>query len=1199
MTRRPRRRYAYAAVAAALLFAPILIAQAGPASAATLNLTQFVNPFIGTDDSNSPNPVGGGAGGSTVPGPVLPFGMVQFSPDTPTASPSGYRFSDTQIQEYSLTHFNGAGCPNNEDINILPITGSLGVSPGSSWTSYQATQTKSSEAAQAGYYKAVESTYGNTMVELTATTRTGRMRLTYPSSTTARVLVNVSRSATGSRNGSISISGSTITGSHTAGGFCGSSNTFQMFFAMQFDRTPTGQGTFNGSTISNGSGSASGSATGGFVTFDTTSNPVVNVKVAISFVSVANAQANLAAEASGFDFDATRSAADTAWNTILNRVQATGGSATDTQKFYTALYHVLQNPNIASDSNGQYMGFDSAVHTASHPVYQNYSGWDIYRSWAALVAWIAPTEAADIAKSMVLDGQQGGLLPKWSHQNHENFIMTGDPGPIIVSSMNAFGITDFDRTAALNLMESSSNGGTMQGNPIRGRQSDLVSHQFMPDESSDGLEYVTSDFAVAQYAERQGRNDIRDTHMVRAQWWRNMFNDQTSFITTRHSDGSWAVPLDPASDANFTEGNASQYTWMVTYNFQSLVNLMGGRQTATQRLDHHFQNLNGGLTAPFFYIGNEPEHGVPWAYNFARKPAGTSAAVRRVMNESFTTGAGGLPGNEDLGATSAWYVWAALGMYPATPGADTLALHGPIFPSVLIQRPGGDVQINGTGAGQGAQFVQNFSLNGTATTHNFIRYRDIAAGGTLTFTMGSSANSSWGTGSGDVPPSFNQGFTPPPTAPDFGANLAQGKTVTSPQASCAAGEDPAKLTDGMIVNNSKFCTLTSPSSFTVDLGSSQTVSTFVVKHAGLGAENTGWNSGAYTIQTSTDGTTFSTAVNVSGNTSSRTVHSVSARTARFVRMNISTPTNNGNNPNAATRIYEFEVYGSGSPPPGNNIALNQPATGSTSCNSNETPAKAFNGSISGGLSDKFCSGATTKFLQVDLGAVSTITQFNVFHAGAGGESTSFNTRDFDLLVSNDGTTFSTVVQARANTANVTNHPVTASGRFVRMNIINGEQSGTNGTARIYELEVIGTRGTGPTNVALNKPATGSTPCASTEGPEKAFNGSVSGGNSDKWCSLQSMPFLQVDLGATTSIVSFTVRHAGAGGESTSFNTRDFDIAVSGDGTNFATVVQVRGNTASVTNHAMAATGRFVRLNVITPTQGSDTAARIYELEVYA
>src|SRR5258705_5562677 len=190
-------------VASLLVVTGVLVTWPTAAHAAVLPLTQYVNPFIGTDDSNSPNPVGGGAGGSTVPGPVAPFGMVQFSPDTPTASPSGYRFSDTQIQEFALTHFNGAGCSNNEDIGFLPITGNIGTSPGTAWTNYQATQSKAQEVAQAGYYKAVLSNYGNTQVELSATRRTAIMRMQYLSSTTAKVLINTSKDATGSRSGAI------------------------------------------------------------------------------------------------------------------------------------------------------------------------------------------------------------------------------------------------------------------------------------------------------------------------------------------------------------------------------------------------------------------------------------------------------------------------------------------------------------------------------------------------------------------------------------------------------------------------------------------------------------------------------------------------------------------------------------------------------------------------------------------------------------------------------------------------------------------------------------------------------------------------------------------------------------------------------------------------------------------------------------
>ena len=897
------RRVRPAAFAGVLFAAGLAALPAVPANAATLALTQYVNPFIGTDNSNSPNPVPGGAGGSTYPGAVVPFGMAQFSPDTPTGSPSGYRYSDTRIEEFSLTHFNGAGCGNNEDLGILPITGAIGTSPGTGWTGYAGAYTKANETAAPGYYKNRLDTY-NTNVELTATQRTGMMKLTYPNTTSARVLVNTSRSATGNRNGSIAISGSQITGSVTGGGFCGSSKTYQIFYVIQFDRAPSGFGTWLGGTVSAGSASTSGTNSGGYVTFDTSGNATVQAKVGISFVSLANAQANLTAENAGFDFAGVRAAADTSWNTILNRVQVGSGTTSDLQKFYTALYHVFQNPNIASDTNGQYRGFDQAIHTATHKVYQNYSGWDIYRSWSALIALVAPAESSDIAKSMVLDGQQGGLLPKWSHNSNEHFVMTGDPGPIIVSSMYAFGTRGFDTAAALALMDKSSNGGTAQGQSIRGRQAGYTSRHYITEDPSDSLEYSASDFAVAQFAKAQNDTTKYNTYMARAQWWQNVFGTDSGYIQPRGTDGTWAWPVNPPSNSGYTEGNPSQYTWMVPYNFQGLINLMGGPQTAIQRLNHHFTQLNGGLTQPYFYIGNEPEHGVPWAYNYAAYPQGTSSAVRRVMNESFTTGAGGLPGNDDLGATSAWYVWSAMGMYPATPGADVLALHGPLFSSISIIRPSGTIQITGTGAGQGAQYVQNLSVNGTSTTKSWIRYGDIAGAATLNYTMGSSP-SAWGTNAADVPPSYNDGFTPPPAAPNLGPNLAQGKAATG-SAACNSAEGAANAFDGSLANNSKWCSVAAGTKvLQVDLGSAQNVSSFVVKHSGLGGETTSWNTGAFTIQTSTDGTTWTTVATVSGSRASRTYHPITARSARYVKLNITTPANDGN---GAARIYEFEVH---------------------------------------------------------------------------------------------------------------------------------------------------------------------------------------------------------------------------------------------------------------------------------------------------
>jgi predicted alpha-1,2-mannosidase len=1030
-----------AGCAAVLLTAASLsvLQSPSPAHAADLALTGYVNPFVGTDDSNSPNPVGGGAGGSTYPGAVVPFGMTQFSPDTPTGSPSGYRDSDRTIESFSLTHFNGAGCPNNEDLPILPITGSLGSSPGSSWTSYASAYTKSNETASPGYYKNRLDKY-STDVELSATARTGAMKLTFPATTAARVLINSSRTSDGDRDGNVTIAGNRVYGEHTAGNFCGSWHYYKIYYSILFDRTPTAVGTFKGATVSAGSTTTSGTQTGAYVTFDTTGNAVVNATVGISFVSVANAQANATAEAGAFA--TVRANADAAWNTALNRVQATGGSSTDLQKFYTALYHVLMNPNIASDTNGQYLGFDGAVHTSSSPIYQNYSGWDIYRSWASLVALIAPDVMTDIVKSMILDGQQGGLLPKWSQQTQEDFVMPGDPGPIIVASAYAFGVRSFDTAAALALMKKSATGGSTQGSVLRGNEATYESAHFIAGNPSETLEYASSDFAIANFAKALGDTSGASTYSAHSQYWRSLFNGESSYLHTRTS-GGWSANLNPATESPYVEGNAAQYTWMVPHNYGALVTLMGGPTTAAQRLDHHFQQLNGGLSSPYFYIGNEPEHSVPWAYNFARKPAGTSSAVRRVMAESYTTGAGGLPGNDDLGATSAWYVWAALGMFPVTPGADTLAVHGALFPSAVIKRSAGDITITGGSATN--QYVQSLSVNGTSTSHNYLTYGDIGAGATVAFTMGSGA-SSWGTGASDVPPSFADGATQPPAEPDLGPNLALNKTATA-AAACNSSEAAAKAVDGTLVGNSKWCSGTSPYVLTTDLGSAQTVSSFVVKHAGLGGEQTNWNTGAFTISTSTDNATWSTAVTVTGSKSSRTYSPIPPRTARYVRFEATTPTNDGG---TAARIYELEVYGQSSAP--TDLALRKTVTADSSCGATEGPDKAVNGSVLGGWVDKWCSQGTSKWLQVDLGSTQHVGSVVLRHAGAGGEYPAWNTKDFDLQTSADASTWTTRAQIRGNTADTTTTTINIDARYVRLNVVT-PTSTTDTAARIYEVDV--------------------------------------------------------------------------------------------------------------------------------------------------
>ncbi|SNS97149.1 discoidin domain-containing protein [Actinoplanes regularis] len=285
------------------------------------------------------------------------------------------------------------------------------------------------------------------------------------------------------------------------------------------------------------------------------------------------------------------------------------------------------------------------------------------------------------------------------------------------------------------------------------------------------------------------------------------------------------------------------------------------------------------------------------------------------------------------------------------------------------------------------------------------------------------------------------------------------------------------------------------------------------------------------------------------------------------------------------RTYNSQDYRNSGP--NRNLALGRAVSGSAACAGTQTPAEAVNGNVA----DKWCSSAASPYLQVDLGAPRTMSSFVVRHAGAGGESGQLNTKDFNIQISLDGTQWKAIATVRGNTANVTTSTINAmAARYVKLNITTPTQ-GSDTAARIYEFEV---NGYTDNNIALDRAASGSTACTSTDTPAQAVNGNAA----DKWCSSAASPYLQVDLGAPRTLSSFVVRHAGAGGESDQLNTKNFNIQTSLNGTSWTTAATVSGNTAKITTSTIAAqTARYVKLNITTPTQGSDATARIYELEV--
>jgi len=724
------------------------------AYAQELPSTPFVNPLIGTD----PNPVSkvsmGFDTGNVFPGAVCPRGMLAFSPDTTHANgiAGGYWYPDGAINDFSLTHFSGRGVPCLKDIPFMPVPGEVSASPGTNWDRFAAHFSHSNEIAITGYYR-VKLDDG-IEVELTATPRTGMVQFVFAGQSAATLLIRA--------DSFISISENEVTGFH-AGKVAGTTHPYTLYFAAKFHRPPQSAKTWVGDAVSNAT-EAEGKSCGAVLTFDTTTNRVVQARVGISYVSIANAKENLAEENPGWDFSAVRRRADAAWNEVLNRIQVDGGTREQQTAFYTALYHCYMHPNLLEDCNGEYPGMDGKIHRVEkgHHQYQNISSWDLWRSYAPLIAVLAPDESSDISQSLVNFAEQdgaarenGGGLPRWEQINHNSGGMAGDGDDIMISSAYAFGAREFDTAAALAAMDKGASdlSLTSDGAKVRNGLQDYLQLGYVPDKAAVTLEYCNDDFALAQFARALGDKKKYALYLKRSRNWENLFDDPTKLIRPRNADGSWMSDFSAGSSKGFVEGTAAQYVWMVNFNLRGLIDKMGGDARAVNRLDHFFTSLNSnpksGDTA---YMGNEPCEETPWVYDFAGAPWRAQDVVRGIQDQLFTASPNGLPGNDDGGALSSWFVFSALGLYPEIPGVAGLALGSPLFSTAIIYLENGrTIQIRSEPSPSQNCYVQNLRLNGRDYENPWIKWRDLAQGAKLDFSLGAKP-SRWG--SNQAPPSF-------------------------------------------------------------------------------------------------------------------------------------------------------------------------------------------------------------------------------------------------------------------------------------------------------------------------------------------------------------------------------------------------------------------------------------------------------------
>ena len=752
--------------------------------------------------------IGTGTGGETVgeinnfPGASMPFGMVQYSPDT-LNNYAGYNYDNPRSTGFSMTHAS-VGCAAFGDISMLPTTTPTGSQP---WNAWERIAHNDTEQGVPGYYT-VRFPSTAVIAELTATTRAGIGRFSYPhDGRPALFHVRSGASLAGNSRATIQIGedNSTITGWATSGGFCGKNNTYTVYFAMKFSEPFTSYGTWDGYQVYPGVRGAASPYSGGYVEFPAGS--VLEVRTALSYVSIDGARANLAAEG-GASFEEVCAAASSKWNSTLSRIAVASRRADNLKTFYTSLYRSLLHPNTFNDADGRYVGFDGFIHTVAkgHTQYTNFSDWDTYRGVAALHGLLFPEQASDMAQSLVNDAEQSGSYPRWALANSATGEMSGDNVVPLIVNLFAYGAKDFDLKTALHYMvNAATNGGVgLNGYVERPGIDTYLQLGYAPQTAAFGvgasitLEWSVDDFAISRFADSLGDAATAAEFQNRAQYWQNLFNPSTRYISPRSPSGFF--PAGPGfvesrtgfGQDGFDEGNAEQYVWWVPHNVAGLVTALGGRKAVAGRLDRFTTELNVGPNEPYLWAGNEPGFGVPWLYNYIGQPWKTQLTVDRVRG-LFGPTPDGEPGNDDLGALSSWYVWAALGLYPGTPGTPILTVNAPLFDRAVIALPGGkSIQIFAPGASGPHQlkYIDGLSIDRDATDHTWIPESLIQTGGDLKFSLSAYPNKVWGTAESSAPPSFGAGSS------TVTANISLPVVMIAPGATATVKVDAQRMIDG-------------------------------------------------------------------------------------------------------------------------------------------------------------------------------------------------------------------------------------------------------------------------------------------------------------------------------------------------------------------------------------------------------------------
>lgn len=729
-----------------LLFVPVLslcLASCGSSQKGQEmeDLTQFVDPRIGT-----------GGHGHVFYGANVPYGFIQLGPTSIPQSwdwVSGYHVSDSTVIGFPHTHLSGTGIGDLHDINVMPVVGEVTYSRGDA-SSYEtglwSYSDRSKEVVTPGYYRTHLSRY-NVDVELTATKRVGFHKYTFLGNESPAIVFDMVNGGCWDKTTEAVIrvvNDSTVSGYRYSKGWA---DDQRVFFRAKFSRKFDNVEFIVNDSVKEGD-MAKGAQLFARVNFAAGNQEPVYMKVALSPTSEEGAQLNMQTELSGWNFEKTIADAKAAWNKELNKVKVYTTDEASKKIFYTSLYHTLFAPSEFCDVNGDYYGADKQMHKGEGFVnYTTFSLWDTYRAAQPLMTILHPEKMSDVINTMLHIHQQQGKLPVWHLMGCETNCMVGNPGVPVVADAILKDIKGFDTELAFKALKESSM------LPERGMEH-RIEYGFIPaDKMTEAIaydmEYAIADWAVAQAAQKLGKQEDYEYFLKRSKSYKNYFDASTGFMRGKMLDGSWRTPFSPYASSHreddYCEGNAWQYTWLVPHDVEGLVECFGSKEAFVNKLDSLFL-ANGdmgeasspdisGLIGQYAH-GNEPSHHTVYLYTLVGQPWKTADRIKEILHTMYTDQPDGLSGNEDVGQMSAWYILSSFGFYQVEPAGGKFVFGYPNFDKVEIAVPAGKFVIERENKGQQNNYIQGIVFNGTEYKKPWIEYADIMKGGELKFLMG-------------------------------------------------------------------------------------------------------------------------------------------------------------------------------------------------------------------------------------------------------------------------------------------------------------------------------------------------------------------------------------------------------------------------------------------------------------------------------